>query len=122
MFVLQFFYVLAIGLVKASILCLYGRLFSARGFPSAVKILLFITAGWLISFLFATFFQVWPIQCNWIVCDPTTEYSVMYLCASVTDVVIDIAILSLPAFFIRKLQLSLCQKLGLTGIFGLGLL
>ena len=53
---------------------------------------------------------------------PTTNYTVMYVCSSVTDVVLDIAILCLPASFIRKLNLSQGQKLGLVGIFGLGIL
>ena len=46
----------------------------------------------------------------------------MYVASSVTDAMIDISILSLPPFFIGKLQLNLGQKLGLVSIFGLGIL
>ena len=122
MFVLQFWYIFAVGLVKLSILCLYGRLFSASRYPVTVKIFLILTVAWLISFIFATFFQVWPLRCNWMTCIPTTNYTVMYLCCSVTDVLLDIAILCIPSSFIRTLHISQSQKIGLIGIFGLGVL
>jgi len=46
----------------------------------------------------------------------------MYVLSSVTDIIIDISILALPAFFIRKLHLSGNQKIGIGAIFGLGIL
>lgn len=122
MFVLQFWYILALGLVKLSILCLYGRLFSAGRYPVAIKVFLVLTSAWLVSFVFATFFQVWPLSCNWVNCTPTTNYTVMYVCLSVTDVLLDIAILCIPTSFIRTLHISKGQKISLVGIFGLGVL
>ena len=119
---MQFWYILAVGLVKLSILCLYGRLFSAARYPVTIKVFLFLTSAWLVSFIFATFFQVWPLRCNWVTCIPTTNYTVMYVCCSVTDVLLDIAILCVPASFIRTLHISRSQKIGLIGIFGLGVL
>ena len=119
---MQFWYILAVGLVKHSILCLYGRLFSAARYPLTIKIFLFLTSAWLVAFIFATFFQVWPLRCNWVTCIPTTNYTVMYVCCSVTDVLLDIAILCIPSSFIRRLHISRSQKFGLIGIFGLGIL
>ena len=121
-FVMQFWYILAVSLVKLSILCLYGRLFSTGRYPLTIKIFLILTSAWLASFLFATFFQVWPLRCNWVTCIPTTNYTVMYVCCSVTDVLLDIAILCIPSSFIRTLHINRSQKIGLTGIFGLGVL
>lgn len=121
LFVLQFWYILAVAFVKFSILCFYGRLFSVRRFPVAVNIMIVLTGAWLVSFLFATFFQVWPLWCNWIVCAPTTNYPVMYVCSSVTDIVLDVSILCLPISFIRKLHMSSVQKIGTSSIFGLGI-
>lgn len=46
----------------------------------------------------------------------------MYVCCSVTDILLDISILCLPALYIRKLRISGGQKVGLVGIFGLGIL
>ena len=121
-FVLQFWYILAVGLVKLSILCLYGRLFSASRYPVTIKTFLILTLAWLVSFIVATFFQVWPLSCNWVACTPTTNYTVMYVCLSVTDIVLDISILCIPAWFIRTLNISKGQKIGLACIFGLGIL
>lgn len=121
-FVLQFWYILALGLVKLSVLCLYGRLFTSSRYPMTIIIFLVLTMAWVVSFMFATFFQVWPLRCNWVTCIPTTNYTVMYVCLSVTDVLLDITILCIPASFIRKLHISDGQKLGLVGIFGLGVL
>ena len=119
---LQFWYIIAVGLVKLSVLCFYGRIFAITRFPVSVNILLILVLAWLVSFLFATFFQVWPLWCNWIACVPTTNYPVMYVCSSVTDIALDICILCLPAFFLHNLQISLNKKIGLVGIFGLGVL
>ena len=122
LFVLQFWYILAVAFVKLSILCFYGRVFSVRRFPVVVNIMIVLTGAWLVSFLFATFFQVWPLWCNWIVCAPTTNYPVMYVCSSVADIVLDISILCLPISFIRNLHMSSAQKVGTSSIFGLGIL
>lgn len=46
----------------------------------------------------------------------------MYVLCSVTDVVLDVSILCLPAYFIRNLQMSRGKKVGITAIFGLGVL
>ena len=81
-----------------------------------------LTIAWLVSFLFATFFQVWPLWCNWTVCDPTTNYPVMYALSSATDIVLDIGILCLPISYIRKLKMSGAKKIGITAVFGLGIL
>ena len=90
--------------------------------PLGITIMMALVLGWMISFLLATFFQVWPIRCNWVVCHPTTNYPAMYVLSSVTDVILDIAILSLPISFVRKLKMSNSKKIGVTAIFGLGIL
>lgn len=122
LFVLQFWYIIAVALVKLSVLCLYGRLFGTTKFPISVKIFLILTVCWLISFLFATLFQILPIWCNWIACPPTSNYPVMYLLCSVTDILLDVSMLCLPAYFIRRLRVSRSKKVGITAIFGLGVL
>jgi len=119
---LQFWYLIAVALVKLSVLYFYGRIFSVGRLRLTIQITIAVTIAWLISFLFATFFQIWPLWCNWITCDPTTNYPVMYLLSSITDLLLDIFILCLPACFIKDLQMSLDKKIGVIGIFGLGIL
>ena len=87
-----------------------------------IKIMILVTGAWLVSFLFATFFQIWPLWCNWIICALTSNYPVMYVCSSVTDVVLDMTILCLPVSFIKILHMSSVQKIATSGIFGLGIL
>ncbi|MCJ1485775.1 hypothetical protein MMC06_005950 [Schaereria dolodes] len=121
LFVLQFWYLIAVALVKLSVLCFYGRIFTGIRFPTIIKAMLAVTISWLISFLFATFFQVWPIRCNWDACIRTTNYPAMYILSSVTDIILDIVILCLPATFVMRLNTSRGQKLGLVAVFGLGI-
>ena len=121
LFALQFFYIFAVAFVKLSVLYFYARIFSVGRFPTIVKIMFAVVVAWLVSFFFATLFQIFPIWCNWIVCKPTTNYPVMYVCQSVTDIVLDIIILCLPAYSISRLQMSLNKKIGLGAVFGLGI-
>lgn len=86
--------------------------------------MIYLTIGWLISFFFATLFQVWPIWCNWTYCIPTTNYPVMYVCSSVFDILLDITILCLPASFIftKRRNMTRQRKVGVYSIFALGIL
>ena len=121
-FAFQFFYIFAVAFVKLSILCFYRRVFTVNETPMTIWILLALTIGWLISFFFATIFQAWPMQCNWVECPNTTDYPIMYVMSSVTDIILDISILSLPTFFTWRLQMSSAKKFSIIGIFGLGIL
>ncbi|KAG6988933.1 hypothetical protein G7Y79_00067g095480 [Physcia stellaris] len=120
LFALQFFYVFAVAFVKLSVLYFYARIFSVGRFPTIVRIMFLVVIAWLIAFFFATLLQIYPIWCNWIVCNPTTNYPLMYVCQSATDIVLDIIILCLPAYSISQLQMSLNKKIGLGAVFGLG--
>ena len=104
-------------------LCLYGRMFPYNGrYPMTVRVLVYLTLGWLVSFFFATLFQVWPIWCNWTLCNPTTNYPAMYVCSSVFDILLDITILCIPVSIIKGLSMTKERKLGLIGVFGVGIL
>lgn len=72
--------------------------------------------------MFAIFFQVWPLRCNWVAWTTTTKYTVMFVCFSLMDVLLETAILCIPASLIRTLNISRGQKVGLVRIFGLGVL
>ncbi|MCJ1324607.1 hypothetical protein MMC10_001269 [Thelotrema lepadinum] len=120
-FAFQFFYIFAVAFVKFSVLYFYKRIFSVAKTPLVIWTLLAVTIGWLISFFFATLFQAWPMYCNWVICTNSMDYPVMYVLSSVTDIILDVSILSLPTFFIWRLQMSSAKKAGIIGIFGLGI-
>jgi len=46
----------------------------------------------------------------------------MYILLNATDIILNICILCLPAFYIKTLQMNKDKKLGLAGIFGFGIL
>ena len=119
---MQFPYVLAVALIKLSVLCFYGRIFQLGRWPFSVQLFIAIVIGWLISFFFATLFQAWPISCNWTPCEPTMNYAVMYVAYSATDIVLDITILALPMSFLQQVRMSRNQKVGVMCIFSLGIL
>ena len=50
------------------------------------------------------------------------NYPLMYVLSSVTDIALDISILSLPALFIWRLRMAPAKKISIIGIFGLGIL
>lgn len=79
-----------------------------------------VVVAWLVSFFFATLLQIYPIWCNWIVCEPTSNYPLMYVFQSATDIVLDIVILCLPVYSISQLQMSLNKKIGLGAVFSVG--
>ncbi|CAF9932551.1 MAG: hypothetical protein HETSPECPRED_008396 [Heterodermia speciosa] len=120
--IIQFCYILSVAFVKLSVLCFYRRIFSAGRTPLVLKVMLCLTSAWLVSFLIATFAQERPLRCNWTICLPsTTNFPVMYLVCSLTDMLLDIAILCIPPVFIRKLNMSRARKIALVCIFSLGI-
>ena len=122
LFILQFWYICAVALVKLSVLCFYSRLFSVDRTPLGVRVMQGLTICWLISFFFAALFQVWPIRCNWTPCHPTTNFPVMYMLSSVTNIILDVGILCLPISCVINLQVSRAKKIGIVAVFGLGIL
>lgn len=78
--------------------------------------------AWLVSTFFATLFYGRPYSCKWKGCLIEIDYTTMYLLVNLTDVLLDIGILCLPAFFIQRLQLNRSQKRGVIFMFGSGIL
>ena len=115
-------------LIKLSILLLYKRIFTTPRFRAIVKIVCTIVILWFITFFFTTLFQTFPISNNW---NPKGNINVagtvinvyaMYVTTAVTDVVLDITILTLPCAVIWRLQMRRAKKILLSGIFLLGAL
>ena len=110
--------------MKLSILFFYGVVFSAGKLNIMIKIMLLVTLSWMISFILATLFQIWPIRCNWTSCvrGSATDYPIMYILNNATDIILDLAILCLPVTAIKRLRMSRNKKIGTMFIFGLGIL
>ena len=81
---------------------------------------------WFIAFLFVTIFQCTPVEALWDQeliktgqgsCLAFTHWLVPY---EVTNIVLDIAILSLPIWMVRNLQTNATRKIALVLVFCLG--
>ncbi|KAI9756399.1 MAG: hypothetical protein M1815_003660 [Lichina confinis] len=115
-------YLQCITVVKISILFFYRRLFDTHRFrklSSGVGIV--VLAYWL-AFTFATIFQCTPVDRLWIrhlegTCINTP---VLFLAASVINIVTNILIVVLPLPIVWSLRVSRQQKLALTGLLLLG--
>jgi len=112
----------AIACVKSSILCLYLRLFSVnRVFSKAVYGLMTLVVAWGISASISGLFSCNPNgwgffhgQC--------VDMTAWFIGTTVPNIIFDVGILVLPLPVIWHLQLSTPRRIGLTGVFLLGIL
>ena len=118
---------LAFGIIKLSVLLLYRRIFVGRLFNRYSLAMCFVIALFSLSFLFAFAFQCGTnIAYFWTSaatikadCDNTNALNLGFV---VADVVTDALILIIPIPIVLKLQMSIGRKVGVIGVFLLGLL
>lgn len=105
-------------LIKLSVLFLYRRIFGAnRKFRVANDILIVVITLWGSIFLLVQCFICSNKGLGTLSCD-SSQWSLLWF--AITEVLGDIAILSLPYPCIRKLQMGKRDKIGLIVIFSLG--
>ncbi|KAL5389689.1 hypothetical protein DPSP01_002184 [Paraphaeosphaeria sporulosa] len=117
-----------IGLVKLSVVFLYRRIFNVvRTFKIYSLTLIVLLAGWTVAFLFANIFQCSVhISALWGSAEGILRYCKTSGPASygfvVSDIITDVLVLVSPVPIVWHMKVSTGRKLGITGIFGLGLL
>jgi hypothetical protein len=120
--------ILAIGLIKLSVVFLYRRVFSiSRSFSIYSTFLIALIITWTIAFLGANIFQcgahpaaAWTsIMQIMEYCDDTSGATAAL---ALTDLIMDLVIIAAPMPIVWCLQMTLSQKVQVTGIFALGLL
>ncbi|PSN68087.1 hypothetical protein BS50DRAFT_665666 [Corynespora cassiicola Philippines] len=121
-FVLNTISVVGLGLVKASILVLYKKIFDVRKFRIAVHVVLAFVVGWTVSFFFSHLFTCYPIT---VFIEPyygnnCVKTVPMFLAVLFTDVLADIIILVLPIPMVMSIKLEPKQKMAAIGMFMLG--
>lgn len=116
----------AYGLIKLSVLLFYRRIFVTRAFQLYNAILVILILLWAIVFLCTEIFACGSHPTvQWSKHQPTVHclnQPQILLWFAITDVIGDIAVLTMPYGSIRKLQLDKRRKAGLAGIFMLGTL
>ncbi|KAJ0418860.1 hypothetical protein BJY00DRAFT_314538 [Aspergillus carlsbadensis] len=118
---------IAFGLIKTSILLLWKRMLSPiRSFQLFCTGMIGLVAAWSIAFFFATLFQCgthwdwnWaPIGFFLTQCTDTLNMLTVF-CG--TDLLTDFVIMFMPLPIIWKLQMSVKKKIGVMGVFMVGI-
>ena len=124
LYIAELLFIWGITLAKVSILALYASVFTTRKFRRAKDIVLMFCLLWCIAMTAVSVVQCVPIIDAW---NPLrlkegkcVLFGLFTLFEELTNVVLDIVILLLPIFMIRKLQLPIRQRWILSVIFLLG--
>lgn len=120
-------FILTIGLVKASVLLFYRRIFVSEIFRRISLGLLILVILWTTAFFLARVFACGShFTAFWTngasiakFCGP---YQDIELGFAISDVITDLMVLATPLHFIWTLQMNITQKIVITFIFLLGLL
>ncbi|KAI0432298.1 hypothetical protein F5Y09DRAFT_329748 [Xylaria sp. FL1042] len=103
--------ILAFAFIKASILMMYRRIFCGDKFRAATLILLVIVCCWAVSFFLAVFLACIPIS---------KSFNSIYDGFAISNLIIDVAILTVPQPIVWKLNMSVSRKIAVSGVFLLG--
>ena len=122
LFIVPNLYVFTALAIKISILCLYRRIFTVRGFQRASLITGLVVVANATAAEVAALLVYRPITKFWSRLEPGScfNFDTYYVAVQVTDVVIDTVILALPIRMVSKLQLSRTDKATILGVFLLG--
>ncbi|KAF5502486.1 Satratoxin biosynthesis SC1 cluster protein 4 [Colletotrichum aenigma] len=125
LFVLQLFYILDLAVIKASIICLYLRVFSI----SLFRTVLWCTQGFNFllgfSYVLLSLLQCQPLNHYWNGWDgrhpgKCADLNLIGLTHVALNIGLDVWVLILPASQVYKLNLPLKKKLGVMAMFGVG--
>ena len=118
----QVFYKFTINLTKLSILCLYLRIFSQTWFRRTCWACMGLILSYATASVIATIFQCTPITRMWNRSLPGTciNLTAFWYANAIYNLVTDFIILASVPPVVMKLKLPLRQRIGLTGVFGLG--
>ena len=112
-------YSITIPAVKISILLLYRSIFPGRRFAIIANIVGAGVLAWGIAVLLTAIFSCKPIHGFWDLTTPSSCISVrtFYIGNSISNLITDIIILSLPVPPVWKMKLSKIRKVGVLGMF-----
>lgn len=119
----ELIYVVCISTVKLSVLVFYLRVFVNKGLRMATKIALTFVCLWSIGNLLQVFLLCRPFARSY---DPTVpgecgDQVASFIAIGAFNIISDIVILGLPLPTVWSLKMTTAAKLGLTGVFLVGL-
>ncbi|KAI9046220.1 uncharacterized protein KD926_004058 [Aspergillus affinis] len=125
LFIQEHLFAVCITFVKLSILVLYRRIFPIYSFARLTWIPTVMSIIWYIVAAFILIFQCHPIRAAWTMALKLTTAKCMkagniLVGTGIANIVIDLIILALPVYMVRKSGLRTAKKASITGIFLLG--
>ncbi|KAI2615090.1 hypothetical protein GGR54DRAFT_308286 [Hypoxylon sp. NC1633] len=120
----QLISILAFTFIKISLVLFYRRIFRGNRFYLITTILLYFICGWGVSFFLAILLECIPVSQAWLpqsqrdgqCYNPLPAFDAM----ATTNMIIDIAILTIPQPIVWKLNMPLRRRVGISIIFLLG--
>ncbi|KAI3555603.1 integral membrane protein [Colletotrichum abscissum] len=126
LFVLEFFYIIGLGVVKASILFFFLKIFPNRGFRRILWLMQILNMLVVLSYVVLCFAQCQPFSHFWNGWDGAHEghcvdLNRIGLSHVSLNITLDIIMLILPITQIYKLQLNRKKKVGVMAMFLVGI-
>lgn len=113
----------ALALAKISLIILYHRIMKKQKiYVMALHAITAVVMGYSISIIFALILACHPVSRNW---DPTVEgecvnRTALYIATAVTNIVTDLALITLPIPLVLRLNMPRSQKVYLFLMFVVG--
>ncbi|KAI8960490.1 hypothetical protein F5Y11DRAFT_367390 [Daldinia sp. FL1419] len=113
---------IGLGFVKLSILVFYMGIFLGKMFGIVSKVVLGLVICWTVSFFFANLFTCYPITpfIEAFYHNKCVEGLSLWYSVAISDIIMDVVILTMPIPMVLKLHLPWTQKLGVLAMFLLG--
>jgi len=120
----ELIYATSISTIKTSILFFYLRVFVNRGLRTATKVALVFVLTWSVGNILQVFLICRPFAKTYsLTVEGTCGNQVAsFIAIGAFNIITDVIILSLPLPTVWSLKMSTPAKLGLTGIFLIGLM
>ncbi|KAI3401449.1 hypothetical protein diail_10883 [Diaporthe ilicicola] len=122
LFAVECIYGTLLVVCKFSILAMYWRIFPTPFVKRGCCILGGLTLAWIIAVALVAFLQCQPMRKIWLPEIPghCIDNNKFFIGNAVPNIFTDCAIMALPAYEISRLRMGYSQKIGLAGIFLLG--
>jgi hypothetical protein len=107
-----------------SLLALYRRIFDTPGYRKIALLIMIVSTMWIVGAMIGNFVICIPFSSFWDRLKPgkCLNFNVYALSVGILEVILDALILALPIRVVFSLHVPTHKKIGLIGIFLLGLL
>ena len=120
----EIIYVIAIGLIKYSVLLFYRRLFPSKSVMKILQVVASVVLAWQIAIIAGYTWECRPVQKAWDTTVPGTciDLKKLWLGNAIPNILTDIVVIIIPLPLIWNLHLPRFQRLLLCGVFLTGAL